>query len=376
MAGIYLHIPFCKQACYYCDFHFSTSLKHKESIIMAIKQELVLRKDELREPVKTIYFGGGTPSLLEANEIRDILSVIDNNFTTEKEVEITLEANPDDLTKEKLIHLSHTQINRLSIGVQSFFDDDLKLMNRAHSAKESLQSLKWAKSYYNNISIDLIYGLPEMSDKKWLENLNQFLALEIPHLSSYALTVENNTALANFINKGKLKPLDEAMAAKHFELLNEVMINHGLLPYETSNFAKEGYLSQHNTSYWQGKAYLGVGPSAHSFDGQLCRRWNVSNNIKYLKGINTQTKYFEKEYLTKADKFNELILTRLRTIWGVSLTQVEKEFGLKFLNFLEKEIQHHLQQNHLKINDNHLIITQKGKFFADGIASDLFMLEE
>ncbi|MBG7630090.1 MAG: radical SAM family heme chaperone HemW, partial [Bacteroidetes bacterium] len=317
MAGIYLHIPFCKQACYYCDFHFSTSLKRKNDLLKAIERELVMRKEAFgNEKIETIYFGGGTPSILTIVELRSLMDVIYENYEVVKNAEITLEANPDDLSEEKIIELSKTPINRLSIGIQSFFEDDLKFMNRAHTAEESKKSLKSAFQYFDNITIDLIYGVPKMSNEKWLKNLQLAFEYGVPHISSYALTVEDKTALASFIKSGKVPPVDENLALEHFNILVAETERKGFVHYEISNFGKPNYFSKHNTSYWLGEKYLGVGPSAHSFNG-FERSWNVSNNTKYSKSIQENTLPITVEKLSINNRFNECIMTGLRTIWGV-----------------------------------------------------------
>ncbi len=340
---------------------------------MALKKELILRKNEIQVPVETIYFGGGTPSLLSIDEINLLLKTIYDNYTVIKNPEITLEANPDDLSNKKIIELSKTDINRLSIGVQSFFNDDLKFMNRAHTAEEAHQSLKTATKYFDNITIDLIYGTPNLSTEKWKENLQKTFDLGINHISSYALTVETKTALYQFIKKGKIKPLDEELAFSHFEILLEETSKNNFIQYETSNFAKEGFFSKHNTSYWLGKEYLGIGPSAHSFNGKQ-RSWNVKNNIKYIntleKGIIPQ----EIEILSNNDLFNETIMIGLRTIWGISIPIIEKQFGIIKKDYLLNKIQKHIDNKTLIIKNNSIIATQKGKFLIDGIASDLFLV--
>ncbi|WP_370176335.1 radical SAM family heme chaperone HemW [Leeuwenhoekiella palythoae] len=373
MAGLYIHIPFCKQACHYCDFHFSTSLKKKSELVNALCKEMVLRKEEIPGPLQTIYFGGGTPSLLDAEDLQQIFKTIDDHFEVVEAPEITLEANPDDLTEAKLIMLAASRINRLSIGVQSFFEEDLKLMNRAHNAGEALACLQLAKQYFDNISIDLIYGMPDMSDSRWQENLDQALALGIPHISSYALTVEPNTALQKFIEKGVVKPVDDAVAQRHFEILLAKMEHAGFENYEFSNFGKPGYFSQNNTAYWTGKPYLGIGPSAHSFDGNT-RSWNINNNPKYIKAIAADTLPIERETLSTTDKYNEYVMTGLRTIWGVSLKKIEKDFGLKFRTYVLQQAQKHIEEHLLFLDDDRIVVTKKGKFLSDGLASDLFIL--
>lgn len=373
MAGLYIHIPFCKQACHYCDFHFSTSLKKKSELVNALCKEMVLRKEEIPGPLQTIYFGGGTPSLLDAEDLQQIFKTIDDHFVVVETPEITLEANPDDLTEAKLKMLAASRINRLSIGVQSFFEEDLKLMNRAHNATEALRCLQLAKQYFDNISIDLIYGMPDMSDARWQENLDQAIALDIPHISSYALTVEPNTALQKFIEKGVVKPVDDAVAQKHFEILLAHMEKAGFENYEFSNFGKPGYFSQNNTAYWTGKPYLGIGPSAHSFDGNT-RSWNINNNPKYIKAIAADSLPIERETLSTTDKYNEYVMTGLRTIWGVSLEKIEKDFGLKFRTYVLQQAQKHIEEHLLFLDDDRIVVTKKGKFLSDGLASDLFIL--
>lgn len=373
MSGIYIHIPFCKQACYYCDFHFSVSLKRKEEMIKAIVIELRLRKDELKNNVETIYFGGGTPSLLTTDELKFLIDIIYQNYKVIEDPEITIEANPDDLSEGKIKELAATKINRLSIGVQSFFDDDLQFMNRAHKAEEAKESLLKAMTYFDNITIDLIYGVPNMTNEKWLRNLQFAFKMNVPHISSYALTVENRTALANFIKKGKYPALDENLAQQHFKILVEETKKHHFIQYEISNFGKEGYFSKHNTSYWQGKKYLGIGPSAHSYNGSL-RSWNVSNNARYIKSIQQNILPQEIESLTINDRFNETIMTGLRTIWGVSLQEIEKDFGLEIKNELFENAQKYLKNNSLKIEKGKLLITEKSKFLTDGIVADLFIV--
>jgi oxygen-independent coproporphyrinogen-3 oxidase len=374
VAGIYLHIPFCKQACHYCDFHFSTSLKRKSEMIQAIADELMLRKNEISETVETIYFGGGTPSLLTIVEIQFLVNTIQENFEVTELPEITLEANPDDLTEEKILELADSPINRLSIGIQSFFEDDLKFMNRSHSASESKDCLSVANRHFENITIDLIYGVPNMSIEKWKENLKITFDFGVNHISSYALTVEPKTALDVFIKSGKLPPLDEQLASDHFDILVEETKKNGFVHYEISNFGKPDFFSKHNTSYWQGKQYLGVGPSAHSFKGKE-RSWNVSNNAKYIKSIQDKILPREVEKLSLNDQFNEYIMTGLRTIWGVSLEKVRQEYGETYKLHLLNEVEGYQRMGLLEINNNIVIATQKGKFLVDGIASELFMID-
>lgn len=338
-------------------------------------KELLLRKNELNPPeIHTIYFGGGTPSLLEADELQKIFETIYANYKVADNPEITLEANPDDLTEEKLKMLSVSKINRLSIGVQSFFEEDLKLMNRAHNAEEALKSIKLAKKTFDNISIDLIYGIPGMSVERWQRNVEISLELGVPHISSYALTVEPNTALHKFIERGKIKPVDDDAAKLHFEILVETLTKNGFEHYEFSNFGKPGYFSENNTAYWLGKPYLGIGPAAHSYDGNS-RKWNISNNPLYIKALENDKIPQETETLSLSDKYNEYVMTRLRTKFGVNIAEVSWEFGEDYKNHFV-ELAKPLQEENLLEEKNGLFhITAKGKFLSDGIAADLFFLE-
>ena len=372
--AIYIHIPFCKQACHYCDFHFSTSMKRKEEIVLALIREIQLRKNEFHgEIIETIYFGGGTPSVLTNAEILSLIEAVYENFEVIENPEITLEANPDDLSEERIIALSETPINRLSIGVQSFFEDDLKLMNRAHNSDEAQKSLAIATKYFDNISVDLIYGIPGLTNEMWLENIETALRFGIPHISSYALTVEPKTALHKLIQTGKIAEPKDDVAQDHFEVLVKTLTDNGFIHYELSNFGKPDYFSQNNSSYWLGKKYLGIGPSAHSFDGKS-RSWNIANNMLYLKSILADKLPHEVEILTQQDRYNEYVMTGLRTIWGVSLERIEKEFGKDYLNYLLNQADKFLIDGLLSIAENVMTTTAKGKFLADGIASDLFLV--
>ena len=374
MSGIYIHIPFCKQACHYCDFHFSTSMKKKDEMVLALAKEIEMRKSEFEdEVVETIYFGGGTPSRLQITDLRLQLDSIYENYTVAKNPEITLEANPDDLSNDYLMGLSKIGINRLSIGIQSFFEDDLKRMNRAHNSAEAKECLQEATKYFDNISVDLIYGIPGMSNEKWLKNIEMALSFNIPHISSYALTVEPKTALHSFIQKGIIPQPEEDVAQEHFQILLDKLAENDFIHYELSNFGKENYFSKNNSSYWLGKKYIGIGPSAHSYDGEK-RGWNVSNNALYLKSISENKVPIETETLTKTDRYNEYIMTGLRTIWGVSLDRIATEFGNTYLDYLNKQSQKYLEDNLLFVDENILRTTKKGKFLSDGIASDLFLL--
>ncbi|WP_151674862.1 radical SAM family heme chaperone HemW [Patiriisocius marinus] len=373
MAGIYIHIPFCKQACHYCDFHFSTSLKKRDKMVDAICKEIVLRKCEIDGEIATIYFGGGTPSLLTNVEVDKILSTVYSTFQISENPEITLEANPDDLTKAKILEFSNSAINRLSIGVQSFFEHDLKLMNRAHNQTEALECIVLAKKHFENISIDLIYGIPEMSSEQWIANIEKALSLNIPHLSCYALTVEPKTALEQFIKKGIVPPVEDDVAQEHHAILIEMTEAAGYDNYEFSNFCKPGWESKNNTAYWQGKPYLGVGPSGHSYDGNQ-RSWNISNNPIYIKKINDGELPLEREVLSTRDKYNEYVMTRLRTTNGISLKEINENFGLIFSEYLSKQMIQHIDSGLLCVKMDAIIVTKKGKFLSDGIAADLFMI--
>ena len=374
MSGIYIHIPFCKQACHYCDFHFSTSMKKKDEMVLAMVKELQLRKDEFQhEVVETIYFGGGTPSILSIDDLSLLIDEVFHNYNVINNPEITVEANPDDLDNESIRQLANSPINRLSIGIQSFFEDDLKLMNRAHNADEAKRCLEVATQHFDNISVDLIYGIPNMSNEKWKQNIETALSFGVPHISSYALTVEPKTALHTFIQKGIIAQPDDEVAQEHFQILVDTLTEHNFIHYELSNFGKENYFSKNNSAYWLGKKYLGIGPSAHSYDGEK-RGWNVSNNALYIKSIQENKLPIETEVLSKTDRYNEYIMTGLRTIWGVSLHRIETEFGTTYLEYLNLHAAKYIEDHLLFVDENILRTTKKGKFLSDGIASDLFLL--
>ena len=374
MSGIYIHIPFCKQACHYCDFHFSTSLKKKDELIDALIHEIELRKSEFESTtVETIYFGGGTPSLLTSEEIKRIIDSVYNNYNVSEDPEITLEANPDDLSNERIIELSKSPVNRLSIGIQSFHEKDLKLMNRAHNTQEAIQCLEEATKYFNNISLDLIYGIPNTTNIEWEENIDIALGFGVNHISSYALTVEPKTALASFIEKGIIDNVDDALAQEQFHILVDKLESQNFVHYELSNFGKSGFFSRNNSAYWQGKKYIGIGPSAHSFNGKE-RGWNLRNNTKYIKAIQNNELPIETETLTKTDQYNEYVMTGLRTVWGVSIKKVKTDFGITFETYMMQQAQKHITEDLLYIEDNKLKVTKKGKFLSDGIASDLFKI--
>lgn len=376
MAGIYIHIPFCKQACHYCDFHFSTSMKRKEEIVLALIREIQLRKNEFQEEIiETIYFGGGTPSVLTNAEVLSLIEAVYQNFEVTENPEITLEANPDDLSEERIRQLSKTAVNRLSIGVQSFYEADLKMMNRAHNAQEAKKSLEIAVQYFDNISVDLIYGIPGLTNEMWRKNIQTALNLGIPHISSYALTVEAKTALHKLIQTGKIASPKDEVAQEHFEILVKTLTENGFIHYELSNFGKPNYFSKNNSSYWLGKKYIGIGPSAHSYNG-TSRSWNIANNILYQKSITEDKLPLEIEILSQQDVYNEYIMTGLRTIWGVSLTKIKTDFGDQYLNYLLKNAERFIADDLLSIENEILKTTNKGKFLTDGIASDLFYLND
>lgn len=351
-------------------------------MLQALVKEIELRKNEVTERVETIYFGGGTPSLLTIEELQLLVDTVYKNFTVIESPEITLEANPDDLSNEQILKLANTRINRLSIGIQSFFDEDLKSMNRAHSSTEAKESLSMATRHFDAITIDLIYGIPTMTNERWKENLQIAFDFGVSHISSYALTVEPKTALDAFIRQGKYPKVEEETALEHFKILVLETEKQGFIQYEISNFGKPNYFSKHNTSYWQSKSYLGIGPSAHSFKGNQ-RSWNISNNVQYMKAIQQNELPSTREILSDKDRFNEYIMTGIRTIWGVSLDEIEQAFGTSAKDYLLKNAQNFIDQGLLEIVTSNeyesnyvekLKVTSKGKFLVDGIASDLFMI--
>src|SRR4030095_16100 len=371
VAGIYIHIPFCKQACSYCNFHFATSLRRKNELVAALLSEMDLRKDYLNdEPVETIYFGGGTPSLLPSKEHGILIEKIYSAFQISPNTEITLETNPDDISDDRLRKWKATGINRLSIGIQSFFEDDLKWMNRAHDAEQAVRSLQLAVKQFDNITIDLIYGTPMLTNEKWKKNVDRAISEGAAHLSCYALTVEPKTPLYKLIKERRTPDIDAVKQSEQFLLLMQWAEDAGYEHYEISNFSKPGYRSRHNSSYWQGKKYLGIGPSAHSFDGS-CRQWNVSNNNKYIESIEKGVIPHEKEILTVTQQLNEYVMTSLRTVEGLNLNRVEHTFGHELRvasrKFIERGLM--IEEKH------HLKLTREGKLFADGIAAALFFEE-
>jgi oxygen-independent coproporphyrinogen-3 oxidase len=374
LAGIYIHIPFCKQACNYCDFHFSTSFKHKKDLIKSLIKEIEQRKNDLKTEVKTIYFGGGTPSLLSADDLKLIIESIYKNYNVSNNIELTLECNPDDLTNQKLQELKSSGVNRLSIGVQSFDQEELKFFNRAHNASEAESSIKRSQDVgFENITIDLIYGSPLLTDKLWIDNLQKVKDFDVPHLSAYGLTVEPKTKLEQQIKTGQFPVLDDDQMINQFKVLIAKTKEIGLTQYEVSNFGKEGFYSQHNSNYWKGEEYLGIGPSAHSFIGQK-RIWNVANNIKYIKALSNNEVYSEKETIDEKTAFNEYVLTRLRTIWGVDSDYISNTFNEELNRHFQKEVQPYLTSSYLQTNRNIITLTQEGIFIADKITSDLFFV--
>ncbi len=375
MAGIYIHIPFCKQACSYCNFHFSVSLKNKASFVKALIKEIETQSNFITdEVIETIYIGGGTPSLLDYDELQVIFGALHKKFTIYNDAEITLEANPDDVNKTSLTEWKNVGINRLSVGLQSFNENELKWMNRAHNAAQSIQSILAIKEAgFSNFSVDLIYGSPLQTNEDLQRNFDIVAQNKIPHISCYALTVEPKTILDIDIKNKKSAAIDPERQAEQFFLLLNMMTTHGFEQYEISNFAKEGYRSKHNSSYWQGKPYFGFGPSAHSFNGFDKRRWNVANNGLYIQSIEKNIIPYEEEILTPTQRVNEYVMTALRTVEGVNMNDVEKKFGLENRQRLETASQKYINTKRLILKDGHLLLTQEGKFFADGIAGDLFV---
>ena len=377
MAGIYFHIPFCKKACSYCDFHFSTSLNRKEEMVQALLLELSTRAKTLHqvEEITSIYFGGGTPSLLDTEEIKQLLDAVYRLFRVKNGIEITLEANPDDLTLEKLTEFKLGGINRLSIGIQSFYEADLKLMNRIHTSQQASDCVKNAQNVgINNISIDLIYGVPNASFEQWQDNVKRALALNIQHISAYCLTVEPKTLLQHLVVKGKMNEAKEEDVEQQFHYLIDTLAENGYEQYEISNFALKDCYAQHNSSYWLGKKYWGIGPSAHSFDG-TSRRWNVANNAQYIKKVNQDEDYFEVEDLNNVDQFNEYLMTSLRTVWGVSFDYVQNRFGIEYLLYLKKSIVSFTESEDVVLGENGIVLSQQGKLITDHILRELFLLE-
>ncbi len=378
MPGIYIHIPFCRQACHYCNFHFSVSQKRRPEFVKALIREIKMQKDFLypdsgnRFPLDTLYLGGGTPSLLDTAELDVIFNVIHKYYSFAPNAEITLEANPDDLIPGKLETLRKLSVNRLSIGIQSFYEDDLQFMNRSHNSRQAIDVLNYAQEAgFVNITADLIYGTPGMTDKQWEQNIMQLVKMGIPHISAYSLTVEKKTALDVFIRKGKVAPVDEEQAARQFDLLCALTAQHGYEHYEISNFGKKGYFSKHNLGYWSGEPYLGMGPSAHSFKPGM-RQWNVAHTGKYIDSLKLGKIPAQQEILTEEQQYNEYVMTALRTMWGIDEKHVKNKFGARYHESMMRSAQKYLKNGKLVHSSGRLKVTPSGKFFADGIASDLF----
>lgn len=375
MSGIYIHIPFCKQACNYCDFHFSTSLKNKTEVVNCIIKEIELRKNYLTDKnIQTIYFGGGTPSLLSDKETFLILEKIFRTYNVSKDAEITLECNPDDLSEQKLKELKRAEINRLSIGLQSFNEEELKWMNRVHTAKESEDSVKRAQDKgFENITIDLIYGSKFSTLGNWKATLNKAIELQVQHISSYNLTIEDKTKLGHDFKTKKEAAIDDEKSSDLFLEMVERLERNGFIQYEISNFGKEGFFSQHNSNYWKGVHYIGFGPSAHSFDG-ASRQWNIANNNTYIKHIHEKDgQYFQREVLTEKERFNEYMLTSLRTIWGIDSNYLKQQFNEEYIKSFLNQVEVYLKDDSMIFKNNAYILTNKGKLLADRIASDLFV---
>ncbi len=374
MAGIYFHIPFCKQACHYCDFHFSTSLKQRDAMLEAMHAELALQSDYLAgQSIATIYFGGGTPSLLAADDIQRLIDRVAQLFGIQTGAEITLEANPDDLDRATVLALKrHAAVNRFSIGIQSFFAEDLRWMNRAHDADEAQQAIGHVQDAgFDNITADLIFGYPLLTESKWQYNVGRLVALGIPHISAYGMTVEPRTALAAFIRKGRQSPMDDEQAAGQFEYLMDTLEAAGYEQYEISNFARPGRHARHNSNYWKGIPYLGIGPSAHAFDGHA-RQWNVRNNARYIRAIQAGQVPFEREELRPMDRLNEYIMTALRTAWGLDLDVVTQRFGGEYAHTLYKGLEPFVANDAVSLTGQVATLTRKGKLLADYIAAELF----
>ena len=372
MAGIYIHLPFCKKACNYCDFHFTTSLKYVDEMTEAICKEIELKKNRINTQIGSVYLGGGTPTVLPAASLTKIFDTLSKSFSISSEAEITIEANPDDLNSKKINELRKLPINRFSIGIQSFHNDDLLWMNRAHNADEALSCVKRSQDAgFENLSIDLIYGYPILTDEKWLSNIQTAIDLQTPHISAYSLTVEHKTALANAIKKGSQPNVSEEQSAAQFLMLTERLTKAKFEHYEISNYALNGKFAIHNTNYWKGTSYLGIGPSAHGFDGQN-RYSNIANNAKYMSLLGTNKLAETVEELSATDRLNEYIMTALRTMWGIDLDKVSSSFDIEKANQISKQIQPFVEKGLATIDKRNIVLTQKGKLFADGIAAELF----
>lgn len=375
MAGIYIHIPFCRQKCYYCDFYKTVNTSLTQKFLFSLQEEAKVRKNYLQnEAVETIYFGGGTPSVLKINELEDILTFIKTNFLVSESAEITFEANPDDLSAVYLEGLKTAGINRLSIGIQSFQDAHLQKMNRRHSSIQAINAIEDAvRLGFYNLSVDLIYGLPGLSEKEWKESLSTVFQLPVQHLSAYHLTYHEGTAFFTWLKKGTLKELSETESVRQFNQLIDEAEKAGFEQYEISNFARGQKYSRHNTAYWQGTSYLGLGPSAHSYD-RKSRRWNVSHVESYIKGIEKGNSYFEEEILSEKDRYNEYILTSIRTKWGINLEVIENEFGQVHKNNLVKQIEKYIKSGNVLQNNNVFTLSKNGLFISDEIMSELMII--
>ncbi|MGA2823139.1 MAG: radical SAM family heme chaperone HemW [Bacteroidales bacterium] len=374
MSGIYIHIPFCRRKCHYCNFFSVASLKYKERFLDALKEEIFFRKNYLdRKPIESIYIGGGTPSILQILEIESILEDFRKYFNLAENLEITLEANPDDLDTAIIHEYRNIGINRLSIGVQSFFDDDLQYLNRIHSGQRAEESVIQAKEAgFTNISLDFIYGIPTLTAEKWQKNLEKAFTLEVPHISAYSLTVEPKTALDLLIRKKKLPGPAEEQIIEHFYILLRMMKEQEFEHYEISNFCKNGFYSRHNSMYWNGTPYLGLGPSAHSYDG-TSRQWNISNLVYYIDQINRNESFYESEKLTPLQKYNEYVMVSLRTMWGCDLNTIGERFGEEVAAHFSRSAARYLTSGEMTEKKGIYHLTDEGKLFADGIAADLFL---
>jgi len=375
MAGIYFHFPFCRQACHYCNFHFSTQLKFQEEMLYAFEREIQLRSEELPSNLESIYFGGGSPSLLPPKSIERLINGVYSSVKLGEKIEITVEVNPDDVSYEYLKGLKSVGVNRLSIGIQSFFDTELELMNRIHNVDQGIDSIEWTAQLFNNFSVDLIYGIPSSDLSTWKTNLNRVLTYTPPHLSTYALTVEAKTVLAHQVKNNEVELLDEQLVKSQYDWMVKRLEEANYENYEFSNFSKPGFNSINNSNYWKGKAYVGIGPAAHSFDGKRKRSWNLSNNIQYVESIKEGVLPSHYENLKLHEVFNEYLMTGLRTSWGVSLEKINQSFGSHYSQYLEKQVENHLAEQRLYWDGDTLRVSKSAKFLSDGIASDLFMLK-
>lgn len=374
MSNLYFHYPFCKQACHYCNFHFSTTSKKKDAVWEAMKKEMVLRAYEISSPIQSIYFGGGSPSLLNPKSIEELWDLINLHFTLEPLVEVTLEVNPDDVSESYLIELKKVGINRLSLGVQSFLDRDLTLMNRVHKSKQARTALELISKNFSNYSLDLIYGMPYSSLTDWEQTIETALSFNPPHISAYALTVEEKTALFYQVKKEEVLLLPEEAVEEQYQLMVQKLEGLGYINYEFSNFGKPEFFSVNNQNYWRGKPYLGIGPAAHSFDGLYLRRWNISSNPSYLKSIEQGELAFDEEQLTQKDRYNEYLMTGLRTMEGISIVYIHETFGKRYALYLEEQAARHLSEQNFFWDGDHLKISASAKFLTDGLAADLFMV--